>query len=230
MIRTLSRESSSAESTVSGDFFPVGVDVRMHDNFVSASVYGLLRTNGVHQTVRIVMNSYKVDLILGPEIWDLFGEVGDLVLQAIESKKSLKIEQAQLSPTGGLTLKTPPALGTSWDLLELAPEFRSLPPLSPSIRHPVHLAELVVLPIDCGIPIAVEHIPNGYEIEAKQLKTAKQIVGLLRFDGDWLLQPLGVHNGKETYIAGEGMAKARAKLKSRTLPTLRERSGKLLRS
>ena len=98
------------------------------------------------------------------------------------------------------------------------------------MRHPVQLAELVVLDGDHGFEMATERLSDPAEITASVMKSAGQVIGLLRFDREqWRLQPLCVDSGKAVITAGESLLKVRTKLKSKTLAILKERSGRLLR-
>ena len=63
----------------SGSLTPFGLDVHCHANFVCAALYGSFETNGAAQTVRVPFSSYKVDVVVGPEIWELFGACGEPV-------------------------------------------------------------------------------------------------------------------------------------------------------
>lgn len=230
MIRTQSVPEQLQESPVSGGVTLLGTDVRCHENFVAASVYGILEVDKELVSVRIPLTSYKVDAIRGPEIWDLFGDVGDALLKALGAGKSLKVEKAGLCSNGDLILKSKPRLSRAVDPFSLSDPLPLLPAIPPIARHPIQLAELVRIDQNHGLPIAEERLPADSEVTSKVLAGAEEIIGLLRFDnGGWRLQPLCVRAGKTTTITGQAIQKARAKLKSKTLVILRERSGKLLR-
>ena len=231
MVRTQQLTPTVPGKSVDGVVVLLGTSVQNHENFVEVNTYGILDTGKSTHAVRIPLTSYKVDIIHGAEIWDLFGEVGDQILKALEKKKALKIEKAELLPNGDLILRSKPKLGKASDPFSVAENLSPLPPLPPLARHPVQLAELVCVEADGGLPIAEDRLPVDTEITAKVLKSAKQIIGLLRFDGgQWQLQPLSVETEKSTVMAGESTLEVRAKIKKKTLPILRERSGKLLRS
>ena len=229
MIRTQQIPGVVVGQKVSGVVSLLGVDLQAHSNFVCANVYGVLDTGGEFQTVRIPLTSYKVDAIADVEVWELFGDVSDPILKGLEGHKSLQIANAELRSNGELILKAKPKLGRASDPFDVAKHISALPPAPALIRHPVHLAELCVSG-NCGLPIATERLPNNTELTDTLLKAAADQIGLLRFDqGGWRIQPLCVKGPKKTVIGGEGIAKARSKLKSKTLAILRERSSKLLR-
>ena len=231
MIRTQQLPGATIGQTVSGVLVPLGVDLQSHENFAAATVYGLLETNGEYQTVRIPFASYKVDAIAGAEVWELFGDVGSQVLKALESHKTLKVDNAELRSNGDLILKSKPRLGRASDPFAVSEHLRPLPAKPALMRHPVQLGEVVVVPGQCDLPLATERLTTetGLTEELLQQQSLEQIA-LLRFDGGgWRLQPLCVKGENTTVISGEGIAKTRAQLKSKTLAILRERSSKLLR-
>ena len=77
------------------------------------------------------------------------------VLEALEEHKTLQISKAELRADGDLVLRSPPELGGSADPFALAERLTSLPSARRRLmRHPVHIAEVVHLPGDHGLPLA----------------------------------------------------------------------------
>ncbi len=231
MIRAQQLTPTTPGTSVDGDVVLLGTNIQGHENFVCINIYGLLKTSENTVCVRIPLNSFKVDIVRGPEVWDLFGDIGQQILKAIENKKAIKVTKAELMANGDLILRSKPRLGKASDPFSVADELTPLPSLTPINRHPIHLAELVCVEGDGGFPIATDRLQIDSEITEKVLAKAEQTIGLLRFDqGRWELQPLAVQTEKATVLAGDSMLKARTKLKSKTLAILQERSSKLLRS
>jgi hypothetical protein len=208
---------------------PLGLDVRSHENFVCAVLYGLL-DDGEVRTVRVPFAGYKVDAIAGAAAWDLFEPYDGPILKALEDHKALRIGKAELRSDGDLILRSAPALGGAADPFAIAGKLTSLPCPSALFRHPVHIAEPVCLAAGHGLPLATERLPGETELDEKALGEAAELLGLLRFDrGGWRVQPLCVRKKKGFVISGEDLAGARRKLKHRSFEVLKERSGRLLR-
>ena len=230
MMRTQHLPGHGASETVSGIVIILGVDVRSHRNFVNAILYGLLRQGDSVKTVRIPFARYKVDMISGPDIWELFGDSGETVLMALMTHQQIKVANAELTPHGDLLLLQAPNSAKPCDpftLIEYMEFFPAVPPLQ---RHPVQIAELVHVKADQALPIDRTRLPDKTALTPAVMKSAKEIIGLVRFDsGQWRLQPLAVRSAKTTTIGGQEFAVARNKRKSKTLAVLTERAGKLLR-
>jgi hypothetical protein len=97
-------------------------------------------------------------------------------------------------------------------------------------------AETLEVNINGGgaLPIALERMPADTELGRKALLQAGALIGLLRFDRDsWAIQPLGARTragkNEKVVLAGESALEFCAADKLRTLETLSERAGKLLR-
>ena len=228
MVRTQQLAGTVGVRAVSGSFVPFGLDVQSHENFVQATLYGVLDDGG-GMTVRIPFGAYKVGVIAGEEVWDLLGKCAEPVLQALAETRTLKIAGAELREDGDLILRSPPKLGDEVDPFEAVGRATSLPDPPAIARHPVHIAEVVRLEAGHGLPLAEERIPRGSPMAAAAPE-ATEFIALLRFDrGGWRYQPLGIRRRGALMIEGEGLSAARKKLKRRTVDVLKERAGKLLR-
>lgn len=235
MIRT-GQSVQPTSRRVSGHFVPLGLDLNRHSQFVRACVYGVFSAEGdTPQVARLVMVSHKVDVLVGAELWDLFGERCDPVFQALGSGQPLGLSAAELSTAGDLSLIDPPTLsdktlGDIVDPFAALDQARPLPPMPAAYRHPVHLAQVVLVPVD-RYPLATERMHNGSEIDEKVLKQTVEFLGLLRFDGgEFRLQPLIARKKKGFVMQGSMIARQRAKLKKKVLGILTERASRLLRA
>ncbi|MCA9619646.1 MAG: hypothetical protein KC731_11490, partial [Myxococcales bacterium] len=241
--RPMGRE---AGAEVSGIFHPLGVEVQSHPTFAQAVFHGVWEQDGERRVARVPWGSFKVPAIAGEEIWVLFQPAIEVWLKALEAGKSVAVEGLWRS-TGELLPRTAKA-GKKLDPFALAASLATIeppPPLAPEARHPVQLAELVHLPevsvreeggelvVTPGeVPLALERLFPGCELERDTLASAEEIVGLLRFDGGgFRLQPLAARGGKlgAGVVTGQEARARAAKLKSKTLAILEERAGKLLR-
>ncbi len=231
MVRTQQLPGELPYQEVSGTLTPFGLSVNSHANFVSANLYGLLDTGETKQTVRVPLASYKVDVVAGPEVWDLFGDVGEPILKALAGNKTLTFEHGELAANGNLLLKTKPKVSRKSDPFAAAEFLTALPSASPLFRHPVHIDHVVHLDGAAELPLAVERLAVDTEFDEKEIKQAPEMIALMRFDqGGWRVQPLCVRTDQGIIISGGGIADARKTLKSKTLAILRERSSKLLRA
>ncbi len=229
-VRTQQLPATVGFREVAGSLTPLGIVVQSHENFACSLLYGLF-DDGEVRSVRVPFTHYKVGVIEGAEIWDLFGAVAEPVLTALEKHKTLKISQAELRHDGDLILRTPPKLGGAADPFAMAGRLTSLPCPSPFARHPVHIAEPVHLPGGHGLPIAAERIPAGSALTPEVLAAAPEMIGLLRFErGGWRVQPLCIrHPILGLLQSGEELAEARKERKHRTFEILQERASRLLR-
>jgi hypothetical protein len=108
----------------------------------------------------------------------------------------------------------------------------SRPELSSVGRQNGEPLELIVG--DAVLAIAPERLPADSEIESSTIEQSTAMTGLLRFDrGFWAIQPLSVRAGsgkkQRVVMTGESALEFCKKDKLKTLETLAERAGKLLR-
>ena len=140
------------------------------------------------------------------------------------------VSNANLLANGDLIFRAAPKSGKAADPFAMTSNLTALPALPALLRHPVHIAEVVRMPSPNPLPLAVERLSAVTEFDDKTLRGATEMIGLLRFDqGHWRVQPLCIRGKKTDVISGQRLMKAHAKVKSKTLPILRERAGKLLR-
>jgi hypothetical protein len=239
---------------VGGTLSILGVELRRHGFFASALVYGLLaEKTGPARFVRVTLSSYKVDVVVGGEVWQCLAEQAEHLLAGISDHRTLGFDGATLLPTGDLLWRGKAKAGAKYSAIELAEKWFTpganpaplLPRLEPLDRHPVHLAEPVYLEgyqagdngrsLDCGdgLVLPMTGIRDGLasELRIEDLEGSKGLFGLLRFDGGgWQLQPLAVRKAKGSEVfTGVSAAAWSVKKKDQTLAILQERAGKLLR-
>jgi len=191
---------------VSGSFIPWGLDVQSHENFLSASVYGLFQGE---RAVRIPLATWKVDLVGALEL------VPQELLQCVEGPCELEVE-GELTSHGDL-------LARKLTLKDRVNPFDhpipQLPRCPAQQRHPVQLA----LPFKGRPPVPLE--------DWSELPKGDEFIVLLRFDGGgWRFKPVTVLTKKGPVCNGHHLLKLRAKKKNPTLELLRERASRLLRS
>lgn len=221
-----------AFQSVSGRLHPCGVDVRAHRSCVMATLWGVLESVEGLRAVRWPLVSWKVS-VLGPdEVWRAFGEKAQPVLAALAAGHALEIRDAELSAAGDLRVTGTVAAGGASDVFALAP-WTPAPAVRAVARHPVHLAELVRVDAPM-LPPAMDRLSGvAAEVDDKLIAAATSVVGLLRWDDGWRLQPLALRGGgklKNGLRIGQGIAARLAKLKTETLPQLEERASRLLRA
>ena len=161
MIRSQHLPPAPTFRPAAGTLTPLGLDVQAHDHFLCAVLYGLFEEEaGEARTVRVPFSGYKVGAIGGAAAWDLFGAGVEPVLAALGAHKSLAIGDAELRADGDLILREPPGVGGRSDPFAVADRMTSLPPPPALLRHPVHVAEVVRLPRNHGLPVAIERLPG----------------------------------------------------------------------
>jgi hypothetical protein len=230
MVRTQQLPPELSFREVSGVLTPIGLDVQSHEHFVCVTLWGVFDDGQAARTVRVPFAGYKVGAIGGAEVWDLFEPFDGPILEALKGHKTLRVSQAELRANGDLVLRTPPEASGRADPFAAAGAFGSLP-CPPLARHPVHIAEPVLLAGEHGLPLALERLPRESTLSENLAEPAPELIGLLRFDrGGWRVQPLCVRWNKGFLISGEDLAAVRKKQKTRTLEVLRERAARLLRA
>ncbi|WP_147472643.1 hypothetical protein [Streptomyces triticirhizae] len=243
---------------VSGRLLPLGAELHEHPTAVQLLVHALLERDGGQPAllVRVGVGAAKVETLTGPTLWRLLGGFPAL-LRALAERRALTVTGLPLLAGGelvwdesGVALDEPadPFVTARTQLAgALAP---AVPPLR---RHPVQLAEPVllegyrvrdgVLTLDGHrLPLDLEHLPSAGPLTPQLVKASTACLGLLCWeDGGWSLRPLGVratarrqqveaHTGDWTQGPTDPKA---AKAEARwgdPVETLRERAGRLLRA
>ncbi|MEV4564383.1 hypothetical protein AB0K12_11505 [Nonomuraea sp. NPDC049419] len=242
---------------VSGRLLILGADVHEHATAVRVQVHAVLEPSGggPARLVRTSVAAAKVDTIVGPTVWRLFGGHPTL-LAALAGHRSLDVTGMPLLPGGDLIWHDGRAsAGDEADPLAVARlqlGVATPPAVPPLDRHPVRIAEPVFVEgyktdgraLTLGghtIAFDLDRLPSCGPLTPALLKASTACVGLLHWDaGRWTLQPLGVQATvkKQPVAAHTGdwaqgptdpkVVKAEAKAGD-VVAVLRERAGRLLR-
>ncbi|WP_062213795.1 hypothetical protein [Streptomyces sp. NBRC 109706] len=244
-------------TTVSGRLLPLGTEIHEHGTSVQVVVHALLEQAGETQTrlVRVGVGAAKVDTIVGPAVWRVLGRC-PVLLAALAERRALEIAELPLLASGDLRWHDDRArAGEPADPFVTARA--GLPgalasPVPPLDRHPVRLAEPVLLEgytikgdtlhLDGQqLPLALEQLPSSGPLTRQLVAASTELIGLLGWDGGWSLRPLAVratvkrkqveaHNGDWALGPTDPkIAKAEAR-NGDAVAVLRERAGRLLRS
>ncbi|WP_129840563.1 hypothetical protein [Streptomyces sp. RFCAC02] len=246
-----------AAESVSGRLLLLGADIHEHPTAFRVQVHAVLEPAGgaPARLVRASVAAAKVDMVTGPAVWELLGN-HPVLLGALGGRLAVDITDMPLLPGGDLLWHDDrAAAGEPADPLATARVLLPgavAPPVRPLDRHPVRLAEPVLVEGyksdgkalrfgDTLLEFDLERLPACGPLTPQLLKASTACIGLLRRDaGRWLLQPLGVgatvkrqpvdaHSGDwATGVTDPKAAKAAAR-HAEVLPTLRERAGRLLR-
>ncbi|TMR99709.1 hypothetical protein [Nonomuraea basaltis] len=242
---------------VSGRLLILGADVHEHATVVRVQVHGILEPAGgaPARLVRTSVAAAKVDTIAGPAVWRLMGG-HPMLLGALAEHRGLELTDMPLLAGGDLVWHDDRArageeadpFATARVLLGAA----EAPPVSPLDRHPVRIAEPVLIEgykiageaLDLGgnvLALDLDRLPAGTPLTAELVASSSACLGLLRWDGGrWLLQPLAVQAAvkKKPVAVHTGdwamgptdpkVVKAEAK-SGDVVAVLRERAGRLLR-
>ncbi|MEU6728140.1 hypothetical protein ABZ917_30920 [Nonomuraea wenchangensis] len=241
---------------VSGRLLILGADVHEHATVVRVQVHGILEPagGGPARLVRTGVAAAKVDTIVGPAVWRLMSG-HPVLLGALAGRRALDLTDMPLLPGGDLVWHDDRAAAgeeadpfTTARVLLGAAQAAPVPPLD---RHPVRIAEPVLVEgykIDGGtlelggsrIALDLDRLPTGTPLTPELVAASSACLGLLRWDGRWLLQPLAVQATvkKKPVTAHTGdwalgptdpkVVKAEAKAGD-AVAVLRERAGRLLR-
>ncbi|MER7368865.1 hypothetical protein [Nonomuraea wenchangensis] len=241
---------------VSGRLLILGADVHEHATVVRAQVHGILEPagGGPARLVRTGVAAAKVDTIVGPAVWRLMSG-HPVLLGALAGHRALDLTDMPLLPGGDLLWHDDRAAAgeeadpfTTARVLLGAAQAAPVPPLD---RHPVRIAEPVLVEgykIDGGalelggsrIALDLDRLPTGTPLTPELVAASSACLGLVRWDGRWLLQPLAVQATvkKKPVTAHTGdwalgptdpkVVKAEAKAGD-AVAVLRERAGRLLR-
>lgn len=246
---------------VSGRLLPLGVDVHEHDTAVQVQVLAVLEPAGGDgpRLVRASVSAAKVDTITGPAVWQLFGQ-HQVLLGALAAGHGLDLAGVPLLPSGDLLWHDdqarPAEQVDSFAVARVRLAAATGAPVPPLDRHPVRIAEPVLLEgyragkgeggglrfdVDGQpLPVAVDRLPTCGPLTRQAVASSSACLGLLRWDGRWLLQPIAVQTtvkrqpvtmSTADWALGPTDPKV-AKAEARTgdaVAVLRERAGRLLR-
>lgn len=234
-------EQAGAER-VSGRLLPLGVEVREHASAVQLRLHAVLEPagGGAARLVRTSVTAAKVDTIVGPALWQLFGDY-PVLLGALAHSRAVECTELALRPGGDLVWQEQRV--TAGDAVEPFTTARlhgsdaTAPPVPPLLRHPTAIAEPVLVEGECPA-VALDRLPACAPLTPELVRRSTACVGLLRWDaGSWSLEPLAVqvpvkkkpatvHTGQ--WALGQPGAKGKSK-SGDSVAVLRERAGRLLR-
>lgn len=252
----LSHNGSTPEGApVSGRLLVLGVDVHEHGTAAQLQVHAVLESAGTARLVRTGVALSKVDTIAGPGLWHLVKDY-PILTGALARRYAVEVSGLTLLDSGDLV----------WDEERVRPgepvdPFATarlvLPgagaaPVPPLDRHPVRIAEPVLVEgytagadgatVELGghvLPVARDRLPSSGPLTPALVAGSSTCVGLVRWDGRWLLQPLAVQSTVKRrtvavhvgdWAAGVTDPKvAKSDTAGDAVAVLRERAGRLLR-
>ncbi|BCJ40095.1 hypothetical protein GCM10010168_29530 [Actinoplanes ianthinogenes] len=254
----LSQEAfpAAAAVPVDGRFVVLGVDLHEHPTVFRAQAHGLLETaDGTVRLVRTSVAAAKVDTISGPSAWRMLTAF-PIFRGVLAEHRTVEVSGMALTAAGDLIWdETKAAAGEPADPFAAARvrlgtcSFSSAAPLD---RHPGVLAELVLLEgyghaegafdLGGGVTVALDldRLPAAGPLTPALVAASTACLGLLRWDGRWLLQPLAVqavvrkkpvaaHTGDWALGPTEAKAAKAEATAGTAVDVLRERAGRLLR-
>ncbi|MEO3820649.1 hypothetical protein [Plantactinospora sp. B24E8] len=251
----------AAAVTVSGRLLVLGVDVHEHGTAVQVQVHGVLEAAGAQpRLVRTSVSAAKVETIVGPAVWRLLRSC-PVLLGALAERRALEVTDLPLLPGGDLLWRDgqarPGEVVDPFATARLRLAEAAAPPVPPLDRHPVRIAEPVllegyragrrddgelVLELDgSALPVDVARLPSCGPLTPELVLGSSACLGLVRWeDGRWMLQPFAVQTGGRRGAAAvhtgdwalgptdPKVAKAEARAGD-AVAVLRERAGRLLR-
>ena len=145
MLGSQAQTAAPAFSIVEGILQPCGVDVRENRAFVSATVWGLLTTDGAQpRIVRVPFSSWKVSVATGDEIWKLFQPSVQPLLAALAAGESMRV-QGELGAGGDLRIIQEPQPCGPGNPFDIPRPWTALPAVHAAVRHPVHVVQMIRL-------------------------------------------------------------------------------------
>ncbi|GIJ43907.1 hypothetical protein Val02_07930 [Virgisporangium aliadipatigenens] len=248
---------AAGATDVTGRLLVLGVDVHEHATAVRVQVHGVLEPAGgdTPRLVRTNLVAAKVDTIVGPAVWQLFGD-RPVLLGALAGGHALDLVDMPLLPGGDLVWHDERAsAGAPADPFATARVLLPgavAPPVHPLDRHPVGVATPVLIEgftageggfdIDGEtLTVDVESLPDCGPLTAEAVAAAEACIGLLRWDaGRWSLRPLAVrgtvkrkpvatHTGDWALGPTDPKVVKAAAKAGDAVSVLRERAGRLLR-
>ncbi len=227
-----------AERRVSGTFTPLGADLRHHEHLLACVVHGLLQVGGddAPHLVRTTISAWRVDAIAGEEVWALLRATAPELIDALGKPRTFALDGAMLRATGDLVWPAKVAVGkgASPTTTSLAGARWTKP--APRDRHPLQLAIPLVgdrgrldALASAGAALDMSGVSPYAALTEADVRAADGVVGLLRFDDGFFVQPLAATKGK-SLLGPAGPIAASAKINKPVLGVLRERASKLLRA
>ncbi|GAA2689561.1 hypothetical protein [Actinoplanes palleronii] len=248
--------ASSEAVPVDGRLVILGADLHEHPTVFRVQAHALLEaSDGTVRLVRTSVAAAKVDTISGPSAWRMLTAF-PLLRGVLAEHRTVEVSGMALTPAGDLIWdESRAAAGEPADPFAAA-RVRlgsalgaATPPLD---RHPAVLAEPVLLEgyahaegafdLGGGVTVALDldRLPAAGPLTPALVAASTACLGLLRWDGRWLLQPLAVqalvrkkpvvaHGGDWALGPTEPKAAKAEAAAGTAVDVLRERAGRLLR-
>ncbi|AEV85937.1 hypothetical protein ACWT_4918 [Actinoplanes sp. SE50] len=245
-----------AATPVDGRLLLLGVDLHEHPTVFQAQAHALLETaDGAVRLVRTSVAAAKVDTISGPAAWRMLTAFPTL-RRALAEHRVVEVAGMALTPGGDLiwdeARATAGAPADPFAAARVRLGTAAALPVTPLDRHPAALAEPVLLEgyghtdrafdLGGGVTLAVDldRLPAAGPLTPELVAASTACLGLLRWDGRWLLQPLAVqtlvkkkpvavHGGDWALGPTEAKAAKAEAAAGTAVDVLRERAGRLLR-
>ncbi|WIM93576.1 hypothetical protein ACTOB_005559 [Actinoplanes oblitus] len=245
-----------ATTPADGRLVILGVDLHEHPTVFRAQAHGLLETaDGAVRLVRTSVAAAKVDTISGPSAWRMLTAF-PIFRAVLAEHRAVEVSGMALTPGGDLIWdESRAAAGEPVDPFAAARVrlgAACAPPVAPLDRHPGVLAEPVLLEgyrhageafdLGGGVSVALDldRLPAAGPLTPALVAASTACLGLLRWDGRWLLQPLAVqalvkkkpvavHVGDWALGPTDAKAAKAEAAAGTAVDVLRERAGRLLR-
>ncbi|GIF03391.1 hypothetical protein [Actinoplanes siamensis] len=241
---------------VDGRLVVLGVDLHEHPTVFRAQAHALLETSGGRvRLVRTSVAAAKVDTISGPSAWRMLGAF-PIFRAVLAERRTVEVSGMGLTPGGDLIWdESRAAAGEPADPFAAARVrlgAAAALPVDVLDRHPAVLAEPVLLEgyrpageafdLGGGVTVALDlaRLPAAGPLTPALVASSTACLGLLRWDGRWLLQPLAVqavvkkkpvavHGGDWALGPADAKAAKAEAAAGTAVDVLRERAGRLLR-
>jgi hypothetical protein len=224
LLATVALPERVSSNAVSGRLAVLGADVRQHEQLVSCVVHGVFDSgDGVRRFVRTTLSSWKVDAIAGADVWNLLRPKAPVLVAALGSPAILGVS-GTLSATGELTIAEVTD-SQPFDPFALDLGGVLYAPPAPRDRHPIQIA---VPARDVDVPLDLSRSGPLLDLRA-DVSDAASVLGLLRWDDGWRLQPMLIRTKKGKIVGPAATLAAAEKVKADARAVLAERSSKLLR-
>ncbi len=249
MIMTLKVPKEPATGKKSGELFILGIDAPRHPSFVTLNFYGILTDKDKSSLTTFSLSSHTVDSIVQNDIWLLFDRI-PVLKESLAKGLSIKITDMPALENNILLWDDKCAKkGSQCELFEKAVALSDCErtKIPASERHPVHINELLfidkylykdgkIFSANPEVKVDLRRLISFSPIDSKTVKGMHRAVGILRYDSEWLFQPLAIekiinrkfvviHNGQNCL----DNTKAGKKQKENNVAILRERASRLLR-
>ncbi|HNH47682.1 MAG TPA: hypothetical protein PKY30_11620 [Myxococcota bacterium] len=224
LLGTVTLPEEPVSTPTSGLLQVLGADVRHHDHLVSVVIHGVLEAEGQRRFVRCPFHGWKVDAIAGAAAWNVVRHQSPELFKALATPAALSVA-GLLSGTGAFTVEKV-ASSSAFDPFAVDLSGVAYCPGAPRDRHPLQIA----IPARDAGEVDLSWSSPMLDFSAN-LKGAKSIIGLRRWDDGWRFSPVALRNGKGAFVgaadvlaAAEKAGDANAILQDKAKKLLREKS------